>query len=324
MGDWRFILHPSSLIPHPSSLLLHPSSFQTRRCIFDGNFSLKDSTVVIVGLGLMGGSLALALKEYGVCRRVGTLVRRAEAARQAEQRGVVDFAATTPADALPAADMVVFSTPVRVILQQMVAYAPHYKPNAIITDLGSTKQEIIRVMNDLPPHVHPVGSHPMCGKEVAGLDAAEATLYRGAPWILTPLPRTPLEATETVRQMALSIGARVQELPADRHDRLVATISHLPHTLASVLVLTAQEVARDDPAVWEVASSGFRDTSRVAAADVTMMLDILLTNRTPVLEMLSRFRRRLEDVQQALSESDETTLRQLLETAAQQRRQLFQ
>ncbi len=271
----------------------------------------------------MGGSLAMALKQRKLCREVTALVRRDELAREAVQLGLVDQATTDPAIALPHADLVIFSTPVRVIIRQVADFAPFYKPGAVITDMGSTKQEIVRAMAALPEGVHPIGSHPMCGKERAGLDAADAALFAGAPWILTPLERTPPPAVDLVRHRAESIGAKPQFLAADRHDRLVAAISHLPYTLAAALVLSARHVAQTDPAVWNVAASGFRDTSRVAASDVTMMLDILLTNRQAVGEMIAIAQTQLDHLAHALQANDEAALRVLMEQAAAQRRSLY-
>jgi prephenate dehydrogenase len=163
----------------------------------------------------------------------------------------------------------------------------------------------------------------MCGKEQTGLEAAEATLYVDAPWIITPLDRTPPDAVRLIFDLAEAVGARPRLLAADRHDKLVAAISHLPYTMATALVLAVQRVAQDDPAVWEVAASGFRDTTRVAASDVTMMLDILLTNRAAVSQMLALAQTQLAQLTEALAAEDETTLRALLEQASQQRKLLY-
>ena len=284
---------------------------------------LKDARIAIVGLGLMGGSLALALKERRVCREVVALVRRESAAREAEVLAVVDFATTDPATALAQADLVVFSTPARIIVRQLAEFTPFYKPGAIITDMGSTKQTIIEAMAGLPETVYPVGSHPMCGKERAGLAVAEADLFEGAPWIITPLERTPPAVIKLIEQLAEAVGSHSRILAAERHDRLVAAISHLPYSLAVSLVLAAQSVAADDPAVWEVAASGFRDTSRVAASDVTMMLDIFLTNRAAIGHMLTLAQRQLDTLAQALAAGDEQALRGLLEQAARQRAGMY-
>lgn len=272
----------------------------------------------------MGGSLALALKSQHRCREVVGLVRRAESVTEALSQGVVHRATTSPAEALSEANIVVFATPVRIILRQLVDYAALFAPDAIITDMGSTKQTILDAMATLPDSMQPVGSHPMCGKEQAGLAAAEATLYHNAPWIISPLARTSAQTVEVIKRLAVAVGAVPHIIEASRHDKLVAAASHLPYTLAATLTLAAQQVAADDPDVWNVAASGFRDTSRVAASDVTMMLDILLTNRAAISQMLNLAHHQLEQFAQALADKDETALRTMMERAAQQRRKLFQ
>lgn len=271
----------------------------------------------------MAGSMALRLKADGLCRRVVALVRREDAAQTAMAQGAVDFASTNPAEALGQADLVIFATPVRVLLKQMQNYAPFFKDGAIITDMGSTKQSIITVMETLPQTVYPIGSHPMCGKEVGGLAAADPQLYEGATWVLTPLDRTPASVTKFVAEVAQVIGAKPLQLAAQHHDYLVSAISHTPYVLSSALVLAAKEIADDDPLVWQVAASGFRDTSRIAASQVDMMLDILLTNQDAVAKMLDGLQSQLDILAQAIAEGDESTLRQLLETARDQRRALY-
>jgi len=284
---------------------------------------LQPLQVTIVGLGLMGGSLAMRLKKDRIVRQVVGLVRRAETVAAAERLGAADFVTTDPQTALANADVVVFSTPVRVLTAQLQTFAPFFKTGAIITDVGSTKRQIMTALNALPPHVHPVGSHPMCGKETSGLAAADPQLYNDATWVVSVPARTPPHAAETVRQLARAVGAKPLWLPPARHDRLVATISHLPYLLSAGLVLTAQSVAAEDAQVWHVAASGFKDTSRLAASNVQMMLDILLTNRDAVLEMITRFGDRLDALADAIRAGDEPRLRAMLDAAAQQRTALY-
>jgi prephenate dehydrogenase len=272
----------------------------------------------IVGLGLMGASLALAAR--GHYARVTGVARRAETVRQAVERGVVDAAATDLAAGAARADLIVLATPVRTILQQLPEAARAAKPGAILTDLGSTKADIARAMDALPAHVFAVGSHPMCGKEVTGLDAADADLYRGKTWILTRTARTDAASFEAVRDLAGSVGAVTLELDPARHDALAAVASHLPYAAAAALVTAAGAAGLNDPALWQVTASGFRDTSRVAAGDVTMMLDILLTNAGPVAAAIRDFQFALDQLTALIERRDEAGLRAYLAAAAEIRR----
>jgi len=285
--------------------------------------NLADAQITLVGLGLMGGSLAMRLKTDRRCKRIVALLRREEAVQEAQALGVVDWATTDASAALKEADIVILATPVRVLMEQLQHYRPFFKPGAVVTDLGSTKREITHVLAQLAPQVYPVGSHPMCGKEVAGLAVAEPSLYNQATWVISPLPDTPASIIAVIDELARSVGAKPLLLPPDRHDYLVAAISHLPYLLSSALVLAAQSVAETDEQVWQVAASGFKDTSRLAASNVAMMMDILLTNQDAVGSMLDRFRGQLDALAEAIATGDETTLQRLLEQARDQRKTLY-
>jgi prephenate dehydrogenase len=186
-------------------------------------------------------------------------------------------------------------------------------------DLGSTKAHVVDRMAALPDHVQPLGGHPMCGKEVSGIEAADTALYRGHTFVLTPLPRTSEATLALGRALVQAIGGRPLILSPERHDRLVAAISHLPYLLACALVGTADATGSTDPLVWDVAASGFRDTSRLAASDVTMMLDILLTNREPVLEALETCDRQLHHLIRLIGSTDEKGLRAVLAAARERK-----
>jgi prephenate dehydrogenase len=271
----------------------------------------------------MAGSLAMRLKADHVCREVVALVRREEAVREAEQLGAVDWATTNPARALKEADIVIFGTPVQVLMAQLQDFAPFFKTGAIITDMGSTKQKTTDVLTQLPSHVYPIGSHPMCGKEISGLVAAEAGLYEDATWVISPLSRTPEGVVEVIKELALAIGSKPIILEPARHDKLVATISHIPYLLSTALVLAAQSVAEEDEVVWQVAASGFKDTSRLAGSSVHMMLDILLTNRDAVVAMMERLQQQLDTLTDAVTSGNEESLRTLLQRANNQRYALY-
>jgi prephenate dehydrogenase len=183
---------------------------------------------------------------------------------------------------------------------------------------------VCAALEQLPPQVEVLGGHPMCGKESSGLDEAEPSLYLGKVFVLCPLPRTSEQAISLSKQLVSAVGARPLVFQADRHDILVAAISHLPYLLAAALVNATEELAQDDALVWQLAASGFRDTSRLAASDVTMMLDILLTNRSAVLDSLERSKNQQEALRSALQGSDRQMLSDLLSAANSRRKELNQ
>lgn len=277
------------------------------------------STLAIVGLGLMGGSLALALKERAAQIKIIGITRSRVTLERALARGAIDVA-SDQLDAARDADMVILATPVRTILQQLSQLANLAKDGALLLDLGSTKRSIVNAMNQLPARLSAVGGHPMCGKEVTGFDAAEATLYQDKVFVLTPTARTTPSALQTARALAQGIGSRVIELDAARHDQIVAAVSHLPYLIASNLVGLVNEREGKDARVWQIAASGFRDTSRLAASDTEMMLDILLTNRENLSTLLRAYAQRAVQLAQAIKDGDEAKLRVMLEAAARARR----
>ncbi len=278
---------------------------------------LAAAEVAIVGLGLMGASLGYDLR--GHCRRVIGVARRQEAADAALAAGCVDVAATDALAAVAAADLVILATPARVLLRQIETLGPRLRRGGVLLDLGSTKAAICQALDALPPHVQAIGGHPMCGKEQAGLDAAEAGLYRGCTFVLCPRPSAGPEALALALALIRRIEARPLLLDPDQHDRLVASISHLPYLAACALVGQALTVATEAPAVWELAAGSFRDGTRVAASDVTMLLDILLTNQRAVLAALDGYEMHLRRLRQLLAQGDEPALRQLLTEMAQAR-----
>lgn len=285
----------------------------------DGFRWLKDATIAIIGLGLMGGSFGLALKERKIGRHVWGVDHRAGIIERAVELGAIDGGATDAANVVADSDIVVLATPVRVIIRLVRQIGTHLKPGCLVLDLGSTKRDIVEAMAALPAGIEPVGGHPMCGKEVAGIWAAEASLYEGALFLLTPLERTSPAALTLAEALVESIGATPVIIDARRHDRLVAAISHLPYLAAVMLVSAAAEVAAEDALAWPLAASGFRDTSRLAASDVTMMHDILVTNREHVGEMLQRYRRRLNELIELVENGHDDELRRTLEQAWQDR-----
>lgn len=284
---------------------------------------LHNAQVSVVGLGLMGGSLAAALKARGACRRVVGVARRAETIEAALARGMIHWGTTELDEGLRAADVVVLATPVRVILRQLAEIGPLLPPGCLVMDLGSTKAEIVAAMAQLPDHIEALGGHPMCGKEVSGIEAADPALYQGCTFILCPLERTSGAALNLGRALAEAVGANPLVLDAKRQDYLVATISHLPYLLACALVATADATTSADPAAWEIVAGGFRDTSRVAGSDVTMMIDILLTNREEVLKGLRVYAAQLDNLTRLVERGDEEEMRAVLGAIRAERLRMF-
>lgn len=279
---------------------------------------LDNARVAIVGLGLMGGSLALALR--GKRRSIIGFDRSPEIVEQALQRQVVDVA-TPDLAGVANADIVVLATPVRTIIELIPRVAALMRPGALLLDLGSTKGQIVEVMNRLPEGCVAVGGHPMCGKETSGLDNADAGLFQGARFALVPTERSTGEALSLATELAYAVGACPLVLDAYEHDQAVAVVSHLPYLLAASLALTEQEESAGNPAAGLLAASGFRDTTRLAGSGTEMMLDILLTNREAVEQALDIFEGKLAQVRGLLA--DKTGLQGWLQAAQVRRMEIF-
>ncbi len=279
--------------------------------------------VTVVGLGLMGGSLAAALKRERSCRRVIGVARRQSTLQTAAMLQFIDEGTTDLREGVSEADIVVLATPVGDILNKVRTIGPWLKPGCLLMDVGSTKKAICDAMAELPDHVQAVGGHPMCGKESSGIAMAEPDLYQDKVFVLTPLQRTTAEALSLAQTLVKAIGARSILLDAEQHDAIVGAISHLPYMLAVTLVNSVEALAGGDDLYWELAASGFRDTSRVAAGSLAMMLDILVTNRGNILRTLYEAQRQLEKLVSTLEQDDWEQLRLLLEAARDRRQEVY-
>jgi len=284
---------------------------------------LADAHVAIVGLGLMGGSLAAALSARRACRRIVGIARRPSTLSTALALRIIHQGETNLAQGVREADLVVLATPVRDILARLAEIGPLLKPGCVLLDVGSTKRAICQAMESLPPHVQPVGGHPMCGKETSGLAMAEPDLYQDRVFVLSPLARTAPEALALAEEMVRAVGARPLLLDPIRHDALVAAISHLPYLLSVALVQSAERLSEGDALLWALAASGFRDTSRLAAGSVEMMLDILITNREPILAALEVAQGELAALAALLAQQDFSALQAKLEAARRRRMEVF-
>ena len=279
---------------------------------------LGDARVTVVGLGLIGGSLALGLQPR--CRGLAGVDPDPKTLELARQAGI-EVRELEPA--LLGADVLVLATPVRETLRLLQAFRSHPPAVALLMDVGSTKRQIVTAMESLPDHVAAVGGHPLCGKERSGFQQAEAGLFLGSQFVLTPCSRTTPEALRLAEQVVSALGASILRMAADRHDRLLAAASHLPYLLAAALMGSVEPLGKQDPALWEVVASGFLSTSRLAASDLTMMVDILATNQDMTLSALSGAQAALEQLRRLLADGNPGQLREHLQPL-QQRRLSFQ
>jgi prephenate dehydrogenase len=237
---------------------------------------------------------------------------------QALQRGIIDRPIDLRGDHV---DVLILAAPVNAILDWLLKIPAVFSGNFHVIDLGSTKGQIAVAMQALPDRISPLGGHPMCGKETSGLGVATPDLYRKCLFVLTPLDRTHATTLVVAQQLIDAISARTLILDPDRHDQLAAAISHVPY-LASLALVEAALQAHDD-AAWEMASSGFRDSTRLAASNPTMMLDILISNQAGVLTALARLQASLETLTQLVQQGDRAALRVIMDAARARRTTLF-
>lgn len=282
---------------------------------------IESSRIVVLGLGLMGGSFAAAIR--GRCATVIGMDQQPETVQFALDHNLIDAGTTEIEDAVSKSDITILAAPVRAILDQIETYAQSWPPGSLVLDLGSTKQEIVARMEVLPESVHALGGHPMCGKELSGIHHADPEIYRQATFILTPLDRTTPEALATAETLVRAVGSVPLILAPSRQDHLTATLSHLPYLLSCGLVATADAVTSGDPAAWEIVAGGFRDTSRIAGSDIHMMIDILLTNRQEICSAVAAFQGKLGQLAQWIAEEDESSLREALIKIRAERKRMF-
>lgn len=270
-----------------------------------GGFHIRQLTVV--GLGLMGGSMALALRPFA--DKICGVDPDDRTKNYALEQGIIDCATDDLKAGVTDADVVILCAPVRVVVDMVRNRIGSYlRSNTLLIDIGSTKQDIVDAMGRLPIGIHAIGGHPMTGKERSGIEASDPELYKGHPFVLCETRR----ATPATRLHALALVEALQAIPiemdAERHDRIVATISHLPYLLSAALVATANSEALTDEAVWQLAAGGFRDMSRLAGSDIQMMSDIISTNTQAIAVLLAQFRVQLALLEKMLISRDEQEL----------------
>lgn len=270
--------------------------------------------VVIIGVGLIGGSLGLALKGRGLAAEVVGVGRSQENLAVALEYGAIDRV-DQPAGALPGADLVVLATPVGTVRQVLAHCRPHFTASTLVTDVGSTKAAVVAAAAELlPPETAFVGGHPMAGSEVTGAAGADPYLFENAYYILTPTEATPGWALERATALARGVGAIVTTMSPQEHDAAVAAVSHLPHLVAAALVNAVAGRPGAD-GILHLSAGGFKDTTRIAAGSPVMWRDIFLSNRDALLDLLGSFRSSLGQLEQAVAAGDGEAVLNELETA---------
>ena len=283
---------------------------------------MKFEKLALIGCGLMGGSFALALKQAKLVTHV-TGYSASDATRQkALALGVVDSIAESAAQAVQGADLVLVAVPVSATHLTFAALAPALSPNALLMDVGSTKTDVVAAARATLGERLPcfVPAHPIAGKEVAGVEHADADLYQNRQLILTPLPSNGLRKIAQAHDVWEAIGSQVITLTPEQHDATFAAVSHLPHLVAFALInAIAQQPKGAD--YLSMAGPGFRDFSRIAASDPAVWRDILLANRQQVLHQSALMRKALDDLETAMTEGQADTLEQLIAQASHTRAQ---
>lgn len=276
--------------------------------------------VAIIGVGLLGGSLGLAVKQRKLAAAVAGYVRRAESVRECEKVGVADVVATDLHAAVKDADLIVLCTPLarmRELTEQML---PALKPGAIITDVGSVKGSVVRELEPLCSNAkgYFIGSHPMCGGEKMGVSAARVDLFNNAICVVTPTPQSDKKAFKAVEEFWHALGMKLLKLSPDSHDELVSRSSHLPHVVAAELAnYVLSPVHPKEQAT--LCANGFRDTTRIAAGSPEMWRDIAMSNRKNLAQVLGVFIEDLQEFQRALNEGNVKAVEEFFAKAKQRR-----
>ena len=283
--------------------------------------------LVLVGIGLIGSSVArIAMEKREIATEIVANARTQATLDRVMQLGIADRVELDPARAVAGADCVMLCAPVGAYAALAEAIAPHLAPGCIVTDVGSTKQSVIRDVGPLiPAGVHFVPAHPVAGTEYSGPDAGFTTLFQGRWCLLTPPPGTDEAAVEKVSELWRRCGSMVESMEAGHHDRVLAIVSHLPHLIAFTICNTAEGLEDESrQEVLKFSASGFRDFTRIAASDPVMWRDIFLNNREALLEMLARFMEDAQAMARAVRWGDPSFIEDSIERGRKIRRSLIE
>ncbi|MBX3333379.1 MAG: prephenate dehydrogenase/arogenate dehydrogenase family protein [Nitrospira sp.] len=282
--------------------------------------------VVIIGVGLIGGSLGMIIRRRGLADQVVGVGRRVENLKAAVALGAIDRYVADPQEAVRGADLVILATPVDTYERHLQEWGHSLQPGAIVSDVGSVKGTLVeRSEAAMPSDVHFVGAHPIAGKEKTGVAAGSEQLFRGARCILTPTKRTDQNALSSVRQLWEEAGSIVLTLDPHVHDQILGAVSHLPHVAAFALINALSDLRDQQVPALDLAGhsgGGLRDTTRIAASSPEMWRDIFLWNRDNVVSYIDRYTRALEELKQLIKAGDAAGIEKLLERAKGEREKL--
>jgi len=274
--------------------------------------------ITIIGVGLIGGSLALALKERNLAKAVFGYGRDQTRLEEAQKSNVIDAFSTNIKEAIDEANIVVIATPVGTFKDILHQIEPLISSNVIITDVGSTKSDIVNIVNDVLKDNSScfIPAHPIAGKERSGFEVSDSKLYDGKKVIITPQETNSPESIDVIDQMWKNVGADVDFMSAESHDNLLGMTSHLPHMLAFSLV---NYLVDQNPNASIYAGGGFKDFSRIASGDAIMWRDICLQNKNQIMSHLKGYQSTLDDLLEAINDEDSEKLGQLFTTAKKTR-----
>ncbi|MBI4745706.1 MAG: prephenate dehydrogenase/arogenate dehydrogenase family protein [Deltaproteobacteria bacterium] len=261
--------------------------------------------LTIIGVGLIGGSLAMALRKKGMVGEIVGVGRSISNLELAVKLDVIDKFTTDPAAGVMGADLVVVATPVASMAEMMKKIAPYLKEGALVTDVGSVKGAVVKEAEKLiPSGVYFIGGHPIAGTEESGVCAAFPTLFEKNRCILTPTAKTEREALKKVKEIWEAAGSEVILMDAEKHDSILAAVSHLPHVIAYSLVNTVDDVKDFEESILSYSAGGFRDFTRIASSSPEMWRDICLLNRDAIIDMITRFEKSLTKLKGYIKESN--------------------
>ena len=263
--------------------------------------------ITIIGVGLLGASFALAMKKNGLCSTITGYGRNRGNLQNARERNIIDSFETDPASACKNSDLIMLSAPVGSFPLLAKAIAPALKKGAVLTDVGSVKGTLVReIERIMPKDVHYIGGHPIAGSDRSGIDSANADLFRNARCIITPTENSDPSALDKIQNLWKALGSEVIILNPEEHDRIYASVSHLPHLIAYAMVNTVAEM---DRSYLDFSGKGFTDSTRIACSSEELWNDICLLNRDNLIEVLAVFQKNLDMLDQYLKAGDSDSLK---------------